>query len=113
MNTYSYDGEDFKVAFQTDAWKIGLLRYSERFSDFKVMERHLKTPEIFVLLSGSATLYISKADESVETTVMEANKVYEVPAGEWHHITVSSDATVLVVENSDTSKENTEKVMID
>ena len=35
--------------------------------------------------------------------------VYNIPKGEWHHITVSDDITVMVVENSDTSPENTEK----
>lgn len=43
---------------------------------------------------------------------MEIGTVYNVPAMEWHHIVVSGDATVMVVEDSDTSKENTEKVII-
>ena len=41
---------------------------------------------------------------------MENGIVYNVPKCEWHHIVVSEDALVMVVENSDTSKENTEKV---
>ncbi len=112
MEKYTFNGEDFKAVFTTDKWKIGLLRYSERFSDFKVLERHLCTDEVFVLLEGSAVLYIKKEDGSIEQTEMEKNTVYNVPQNEWHHIVVSEDATVMVVENSDTSKENTERVTI-
>ena len=109
MNTYDFDGNDFKCVFETDGWKIGLLRFSDRFSKLCMFERHLKTPEIFVLLSGNAVLYERKSDGSVISTEMEFGKVYEIEKGKWHHITVSENATVLVVENADTSKENTEK----
>lgn len=104
MEIFDYTGEDFKAVMQFETWKIGLLRCSDRFSKHKVMERHNKTDESFVLLEGCATLYV---EDSV--TQMEKCKVYNVKKGEWHHITVSTDATVLVVENSDTSAENTDK----
>lgn len=87
-----------------EGWKIGFLRYSRRFSALTGMERHLLTDEAFVLLEGSATLYVEQ-----ETIVMEKCTVYNVKKGKWHHITVSEDATVLVVENSSTGRENTEK----
>lgn len=112
MNTYDFDGNDFKCVFETDGWKIGLLRFSDRFSKLCMFERHLKTPEIFVLLNGNAVLYERNRDGSVISAEMESGKVYEIETGNWHHITVSENATVLVVENSDTSKENTEKDFI-
>jgi len=34
IEKYFYNGEDFSVAMQYENWKIGLLRYSERFSKF-------------------------------------------------------------------------------
>ncbi len=112
MEKYTYDGTDFRAVFTADKWKIGLLKYSDRFSSFKVLERHLNTDEVFVLLEGSAMLYIKNEDGIIEKTDMEKCVVYNVPKNEWHHIVVSLDATVMVVENSDTSKENTEKVTI-
>ncbi len=104
MEIFDFCGEDFKAVLQFEGWKIGLLRYGERFSDFKVMERHLETDEAFVLLEGDATLY-----EEENTYKMEKCKVYNVKKGLWHHIVVSKNATVLVVENSNTTKENTER----
>lgn len=104
MEIFDYKGSDFKAVMQSDSWTIGLLKYSERFSEYKVVERHNKTDEVFVLLEGAATLYVEN-----DSVVMEKNKVYNVKKGEWHHIVVSPDATVLIVENSDTSAENTDK----
>lgn len=99
-----FTGSDFQVMTQFEGWKIGLLRHSQRFSECRQMERHLLTDEVFVLLSGSAVLYVEE-----EAIPMESCTVYNVKKGAWHHIVVSEDATVLVVENSSASKDNTEK----
>ena len=104
----AHKSEGFKVMTSFEGWKIGMLRYDQRFSRLGEMERHLLTDEVFVLVDGSATLYTDK--EAVE---MESGVVYTVPVGVWHHIVVSEDAAVLVVENSNTSVENTEKKYFD
>ena len=104
IEKHTFSGDDFKILTMFEGWKIGFLRYSERFSEFNQLERHINTDEVFVLLEGSATLHTEK-----ENVKMEKCSVYNIPKGEWHHITVSKDATVMVVENSDTSKENTER----
>ena len=104
MEMITYKGEGFRVLKEFEGWKIGYLRYNDRFSKFDQFERHLETDEVFVLLEGNATLY---TDE--EECAMVHNALYNIPKGVWHHIVVSEDATVLVVENSNTTKENTEK----
>ena len=96
--------EGFKVMAAFGEWKVGMLRYSERFSRLGEMERHLLTDEVFVLIFGKATLYTDR-----EVLEMEPGSVYTVPQGVWHHIVVSEDAHVMVVENKNTSIENTEK----
>ncbi len=111
MQICEYFGEDFKAIFTNENFKIGLLRYSERFSSLCCFERHFLTDEAFALLQGSATFYI-KDGEEVKVYPMEQNKVYVALRNEWHHIVVSEDATVIVFENADTSKENTEKIML-
>ena len=107
MEIFEYTGGDFKAVLTYEGWKIGILRHSDRFSDFKVKERHLETDECFVLLEGSATLY-----ENDTPYEMQKCKVYNIKKGVWHHIVVSRDATVLVVENSNTTKENTERTSV-
>ena len=104
IEAFSHIAEGFKVMTKYGKWQVGMLRYSERFSRLGEMERHMLTDEVFVLMTGEATLYTNS--EAVE---MKPNTVYTVPVGVWHHIVVSRDANVLVVENRNTSIENTEK----
>ncbi len=103
IEKHIFTGEDFKVAMQFENWKIGLLRYSKRFSSFDRLERHLLTDEAFILLDGEAILYTD-----TENVQMKKCVVYNIPRAVWHHIVVSKDATVMVVENSSTCEENTE-----
>lgn len=63
--------------------------------------------EAFVLLDGSAVLYTEN-----EKIQMQKCTLYNIPKGEWHHITVSENATVMVAENSNTSRDNTEKKLL-
>ena len=99
----SYEGEGFKVLHLTDGFKVGYLKYNKRFSEYKELERHNESDESFVLLRGSATLYTES--ERVE---MKERTLYNIPTGEWHHITVSPDGEVLVIERHDVSKDNSE-----
>ncbi|MBO2515905.1 MAG: hypothetical protein CW338_01325 [Clostridiales bacterium] len=103
-----FQGEDFKRLAEYGEWSVAFLRHAERFSSLTYFERHLLTDEVFVLLNGSAVLFI-RTDEGIQKICMEKEKVYNVRCGVWHQINVSEDATVLVVENRNTAKENTEK----
>ena len=105
----NFTGKDFKVVTETEKWKIGFLRYSERFSKFSTLERHLLTDEAFILLKGRAVLYIENENGVSVKYKMKKRQVYNVHKEVWHHITVSKNATVMVVENQNTSKENTER----
>lgn len=108
IEKFYYSGDDFKPLVGLKTWRVAFLRFSERFSKFDMLERHTETDEVFVLLEGEATLYTD-----AETVRMEKCAIYNIPCGEWHHITVSTDATVLVIENSNTSAENTEKLKME
>ena len=74
IEKYTYSGEDFSVVMEYEGWKIGFLRYSERFSRFEQLERHLETDEAFVLISGEATLYTES-----EVCKMKKCFVYNIP----------------------------------
>ena len=108
-----YTGAGYQPLVDFESWRVAFLRYNERFSKLEELERHLETDEVFVLLEGNATLY-TKAD-SGELCPFEMAKrtVYNVKRGVWHHIVVSEDATVLIVENADTTKENSERMKIE
>ncbi len=102
------DGKAWEIGTQFEGWLVGLLAYGEKFSRFFMLERHNQTDEAFILVKGDATLYIADKDINVTEYKMEQGALYNVPKGEWHHIVVSRDALVVVVENSDTSSENSD-----
>ena len=107
MQICEQESEGYRRLVENSAWTVAVINYAPRFdaASFARMERHLKTDEVFVLLAGHATLVVGEMMERVE---MEPTKLYTMEQGEWHHILVSQDAKVLVVENSDTSPANTE-----
>ncbi len=112
MNIFEFTGTDFQRLTSFDGWAIGFVRYGERFSKLGELERHMETDEAFVLLEGSGTLYEQDEDGNLNEFPMEKCRVYMVTKGVWHHVTVSHDATIMVVENSNTSKANSEKKVI-
>ena len=100
-----YNGEGYDRTHIFGAWCVAFLNHAERFDRVTYLERHLLTDEIFVLLSGEAELLIGEKGEPVK---LEPCKLFNVKAGVWHAVRASRDAKLLIVENSDTVKENSE-----
>ncbi len=107
LDILDYTGEGYKKVMSFGAWRVAYLNYAPRFDRdyFTKLERHNLTDEVFVLVNGSASLFIG---EKMEKVPMEPLKIYNVRAGTYHAIDVSRDARVLVVENEDTSPDNTD-----
>ena len=88
-------------------WRVAVANPCDKWVEGNVtfMERHMKTDEVFVLLRGEAALYIGDGREKV---TMEIGKVYNVTLGTWHNLCMYEGSQVLIVENDDTCRENTE-----
>ncbi len=106
----STDG-GFSTKIIHKGWKAAFITYSAQYDALTEMKRHLESDEAFVLLRGQATIYTF--DGAKTETHLAPCKVYNVRQGTWHHVQVSRDALLFVVENSDTSKENTERMDYD
>ncbi len=107
LDILEHTGENYSRLVSGAKWTVASLNYAARFDERNIveLERHNLTDETFVLLAGEATLLVG---ENAERVKMEPLKFYNVRAGVWHNIFVSPDARVLVAENSDTSRDNTE-----
>lgn len=105
----TYEGEGYRPVHDFESWRVALLNHAERFDahTIKELERHRETDEIFVLLAGQAELIVG---EEMRRVPMEYGKVYNIPKGVYHGISVSEDARVLIVENADTTRENTDRI---
>ncbi|HKL94143.1 MAG TPA: hypothetical protein VJZ69_02540 [Clostridia bacterium] len=111
LEIFDYNGEGYDRTLKFGTWCVAYLNYADRFSKkgMKFIERHNKTDEVFILLKGKATLLIG---ESMEKVPMEKFKGYNVKQSAYHNILVSKNAKVLIVENNDTSDENSEYIYL-
>ena len=105
------NGSGFDSLHTFGSWKVAFITCGKQYGDLselKIVKRHTQTDEVFVLVKGEATLFSADGNENLTATFLEKEKLYNVQKNTWHHLQVSEDALLVVVENDDTSKENTE-----
>ena len=107
LDILEHTGEGYARVVDGSKWTVAELNYAQKFDadGISYLERHIETDETFVLLTGEATLLIS---ENAQRVPLEMLKCYNVKAGIWHNIILTPGTRVLVVENSDTSRSNTD-----
>lgn len=105
------------VDFQT--WRVAVLNYIDELEPHNInnFQCHSETDEVFVLLSGKCILFCAEIDQDhriskINSWNMEANQAYTIKRGVYHTHTLSKEAKVLIVENSDTNDTNSPKIMI-
>lgn len=111
MEIKEYTGEGYLPLVDFSSWRVAILNYSPDLLPERLarMQRHNETDEVFVLLQGRCLLFVGEGKERVRTLQvadLEPGKVYNVKQGVWHTHTLSVDAKVLVVENRDTTYDN-------
>ncbi|WP_313072526.1 cupin domain-containing protein [Lacrimispora sp.] len=94
-----------------EAWRVAVLRYclDVRVDQLVTMQRHLKTDEVFVLMEGNCVLFTGgdgDHPEEIEWVKMEKNQLYNVKKGVWHTHALDEEGSVLIIENEDTSDDN-------
>jgi ureidoglycolate hydrolase len=117
LEIHEYTGEGFQPLVYFGSWRVAVLNYIEELHPAKIdtLERHPGTDEVFVLTRGQAILFLvdgESQDAILVPQVMEAGKIYNVKPHTWHTIVVSRDASVLIVENGDTGRDNSEFVSL-
>lgn len=108
-----YQGSGYQPLIDFGAWRVAILRYLDEIQPDRIdlMERHTETDEVFVLLNGRGILLMGGREKEmagIHPQAMECGKLYNVKRHAWHSILLSRDASVLLVENRDTGRHNTE-----
>jgi ureidoglycolate hydrolase len=108
-----FTGPGYQPVIDFASWRVAVLNYlDENHPDqIKSMERHNETDEVFVMLKGQGILFLGEGIagiEKVHPQIMEAGKIYNVKRGVWHTVVLSRSGSVLIVENRDTSRENSD-----
>ena len=84
-------------------WQVALMNWEPLYDleNVGVIERHNKTDEVFVLLSGRAVMFVvSPAGLQIED--MQPGVIYNVRKGVWHNNISTRDASWVIVEDRDT-----------
>ena len=103
------DASGYNRVVEYEGWTVANLAtcpdtYLDKIDSF---QKHYETDEVFVLLKGSATLFILESDEfnleKLKAIKLEPNKVYNVKKNTYHQHILGEDSNVLIIENSNTS----------
>ena len=113
-----FNGEGYKPLVDFGTWRVAFLRYIDELIPENIhrLERHVETDEVFVLLAGEAILFFGEGENEIEALTslkMKPGKLYNVRKNAWHCCVLSRDATILLVENNDTGKENTDYIALE
>jgi hypothetical protein len=112
-----FSGEGYMPVIDFNTWRVAILRYIDELEPDKIdnMQKHNETDEIFVLLEGDFTLFLGGNGEKIgEITAikLEPLKLYNVKKGTFHTHTPEKNCTCLIVENKDTTDDNSPKVKL-
>lgn len=111
LEVHRHDGPSYQPLVDFEAWRVAILNYSPDLLPHNLtrMQRHNETDEVFVLLAGRCILFVGDGEATVtqmHAVALAPGQVYNVRKAVWHTHTLSTDAKVLVVENRDTTYDN-------
>ncbi len=109
LEIYEWDGEGFSPLVVYGEWLVALMNWELRFDKSEIgnVERHNETDEVFVLICGKSILFVIE-ETTLKLVDMKPKTLYNVAAGTWHNVVGTRNAKWLIVENNNTSYENTE-----
>lgn len=106
-----HSGDGYQPLVDFGGWRVAILNYSADLLPERLtrMQRHNETDEVFVLLAGCCILFVGEGQDAVtriHAENLQPGRVYNVKQAVWHTHTLSQDAKVLVVENRETTYDN-------
>ena len=117
LEVKEYSQEGYRPLIDYGEWRVAVLNYCEELlpENIDKMQKHNQTDEVFVLLKGSCTLYLAEGEDEIKNIYaqkMEPFKLYNVKKSVWHTHSLSSDGSVLIVENRNTGLDNSPEIQL-
>ena len=117
LEVSSFNGEGYLPLIDFESWRVAELRYIDELEPDRIdnMQKHNETDEIFVVLEGDFTLFLGgNVNEigEIEAIKLEPLKLYNVKKGTFHTHTPEKNCTCLIVENKNTTDDNSPKIKI-
>ena len=113
VEIFKHEEESFKPLVFFESWRVAVLNYGDIVTKERLdgVERHMETDEVFVHLSGECYLAVGTDHANpadFQVIKMKPKVIYNIKKAVWHHIVMDREGSVLIVENADTGKENSE-----
>ena len=117
LEVSSFNGEGYLPLIDFESWRVAELRYIDELEPDRIdnMQKHNETDEIFVVLEGDFTLFLGGNGVEIveiEAIKLEPLKLYNVKKGTFHTHTPEKNCTCLIVENKNTTDDNSPKIKI-
>lgn len=106
----------FQPLFQNDHFMCAFITHSDKYSygTVSVVKRHLGSQEVFLLLKGTASVFVADPEwKSSWVVSLHPGRAYCIEAGVWHYLAISDDALLFVTENNDVNAENTDTLYLE
>ncbi|MDW2797082.1 cupin [Clostridium boliviensis] len=115
---YEFAGEGMQRVYENEKWTVGIKNWkpANDITGIDCLERHNKTDELFVLTEGTCTLvYANETESGLEfnSVKMVPGKVFNIPAALWHNTITQKDTKLILIEDSNTSMENSDILKLD
>jgi len=118
VDIFRHEGAGYRALVYHEGWRVAILNDAGQFrrENTTFLERHDRTDEAFILLEGECALYIGEGGDghpgAIRLLPMERGKIYNVKRGVWHNLATVPGTAVLIVENADTSPDNSPKMAV-
>lgn len=111
IETYYHAEEGYNPFLIREGWQVAQLNYQPQngLDAIDMVEAHKATDEVFVLFKGEAILIAAnptKTPIEFECVNMKLGVTYHIPAGMWHNIAMKVGAETIIVEKSNTHKQD-------
>ncbi len=111
--SYEFTGEGMRRMYENEKWTVGIKNWkpANDITGLDMLERHNKTDELFVLLSGSCTLISAEETENgwvFDKVDMQPARVYNIPRTLWHNTITQKDTKMILIEDSNTGESNSD-----
>lgn len=113
IQTFEVHAEGMQRVYENEKWTVGIKNWKPQndITGTTCLERHNKTDELFVLLSGRCTLISGEeidGELKLEALEMEPFKVYNIPQSLWHNTVTQKDTKMVLIEDVSTGMDNSD-----
>lgn len=111
LEIIGFPKEDYMPLKDYESWRVAVLKYCKNteLDQINWMQKHMETDEVFVLLDGHCKLIVAGnglEPEEFRAIEMKPHKLYNIKKGNWHNHILDQLGEVLIIENQNTTDDN-------